>query len=389
MRPLTVALRRRELRRRRGRHGDGRACASAVRWATTIPEQVSVDYTVVPGTATPESRLRRLAGGTLIFTRGGATEQTFTVATLQDLKHEGGETVILRLTGATGVELGFVTQAVLNIDDDDPFDPNLLDDFETDAGPVRGGGRPRRWRRSRSSRAIPLALPGQGRARACSTWRRRSWWTSTWTSRAAARAACHGIVTRGHPHAPRLRRRRPWTTTTVRFGLAREIHRDRHGRLRRHVEDFDRDGDLDLVFHFDLTPGFDCDDDRAPLTGRTFAGKRIVHNGYARFGRDFAGSQDWTLAEGLSFWFYGTGSGDASRSQVKDNRAPDPGPARLAAPLERRVPRPAPAAARPARVEPRDRRRHGQQHPRLGQQRAAVLHRRSRPTPPPTARATS
>src|SRR4029450_5035680 len=141
--------------------------------------------------------------------------------------------------------------------------------------------------------------------------------------------------------------------------------------------------------------GFDCDADTVPLVGRTFAGKRIVRNGFARFGRDFAGSQDWTLAEGLSFWFYGTGSGDALKVQVKDNRGPDPGPGgwrllwrgevsgpprraprprgrplegpgqghprprpgprRLAPPLARRVQRTRRPAARSPRVEPRDR----------------------------------
>ena len=63
------------------------------------------------------------------------------------------------------------------------------------------------------------------------------------------------------------------------------------------MDDVDRDGDRDLVFHFDFDDtGFDCDADRTPLTGRTFAGKRIVHDGYARFGRDFA------MAPGLDAW---------------------------------------------------------------------------------------
>src|SRR3546814_4966067 len=69
------------------------------------------------------------------------------------------------------------------------------------------------------------------------------------------------------------------------------------------------------VLHFDFDEtGFECDPDRTPLTGKTFAGKRIVHDGRARFGRDFAMAQDWSLAEGLSFWFYGTGSG-STRSE--------------------------------------------------------------------------
>jgi beta-glucanase (GH16 family) len=57
-----------------------------------------------------------------------------------------------------------------------------------------------------------------------------------------------------------------------------------------------------------------------------FSGKRIVHDGRARFGRDFAMAQDWTRAEGIRFWFYGTGSGSTFQVEVKDNRAADPGP---------------------------------------------------------------
>ena len=48
--------------------------------------------------------------------------------------------------------------------------------------------------------------------------------------------------------------------------------------------------------------------------------------GDASFGRDFPIGQDWTRAEALSFWFYGTNSGDAITMELKDNRAPDPGP---------------------------------------------------------------
>ena len=141
------------------------------------------------------------------------------------------------------------------------------------------------------------------------------------------RATCHGLITLAILTTPMFDAAAV-DHETVWFGLAREFHRTPTGKAVRHVQDFDGDGDLDLVFHFlGLLAGFDCDADRVPLIGRTFAGKRIVRNGYARFGRDFAGSQDWTLAEGLSFWFYGTGSGDTLKVQVKDNRRPDPGPA--------------------------------------------------------------
>lgn len=319
--PLTVAF-------TAGSFGvtEGGAASVAVRLSRPLgdedPAQVSVDYAVLPGTATPERDYVPIAGGTLTFSSGGPTEQAFTVATLQDLKHEGGETVILRLTGASGVELGFVTQAVLNIADDDPFDPNLLDDFETDPNQFEQEGH-LALEMVEVQPGDPLALPGQGAHEGLLHVE-----TPILVDVAVQQpqGPCHVLITLAILTTPMFDAATV-DHETVWFGLAREFHRTPNGKAVRHVQDFDGDGDLDLVFHFlGLLAAFDCDADSVPLIGRTFAGMRIVRNGYARFGRDFAGSQDWRLAEGLSFWFYGTGSGDALKVQVKDNRGPDPGP---------------------------------------------------------------
>jgi hypothetical protein len=51
------------------------------------------------------------------------------------------------------------------------------------------------WRRSRCSPATRWPCRDRGRSKACCTWRRRSWWTSTWTSPAAAHAAATGAAT--------------------------------------------------------------------------------------------------------------------------------------------------------------------------------------------------
>ena len=42
--------------------------------------------------------------------------------------------------------------------------------------------------------------------------------------------------------------------------------------------------------------------------------------------RPIQGGQDWSVGDGLRFWFHGTGKGDAIRFQLHDNRAPDAGP---------------------------------------------------------------
>ncbi|MDD3642808.1 MAG: hypothetical protein PHQ19_05025 [Candidatus Krumholzibacteria bacterium] len=62
--------------------------------------------------------------------------------------------------------------------------------------------------------------------------------------------------------------------TTVRFGPwgAYETHSDNQG-MKRHVEDVDQDGDMDLVFHFRRgETGIACGDTIAVLWGTTFDG---------------------------------------------------------------------------------------------------------------------
>lgn len=43
--------------------------------------------------------------------------------------------------------------------------------------------------------------------------------------------------------------------------------------------------------------------------------------------REFAQPRDWSGEEGLTFWFRGTGSGDPVTVELRDDTAPDPGPA--------------------------------------------------------------
>jgi hypothetical protein len=66
--------------------------------------------------------------------------------------------------------------------------------------------------------------------------------------------------------------------TTVSFEGATETHVDKKsGEPRRHEEDVDYDGDIDLVFHFRLVDtDLACDFQEGTLTGETFDGQAIA-----------------------------------------------------------------------------------------------------------------
>jgi hypothetical protein len=98
------------------------------------PPQVSVDYaTEAAGSTAMEGRDYVPTSGTLTFFNGGPLEQVFPLGTFDDTKHEGDERFALRLSNPVDVELEFPMQASGIIIDNDPYDPNLLDDFETGA----------------------------------------------------------------------------------------------------------------------------------------------------------------------------------------------------------------------------------------------------------------
>jgi beta-glucanase (GH16 family) len=287
------------------------------------PEQVSVSYTTEPGTAIPDRDYTPVVGA-LTFVRDGATEQTFTIPTWDNLKHDGDKTAILRLTNPVDIALGFLSQSVLVILDDDPPDPTLIDDFERGAylwitdGDVT-------LATPEIAADDPLAVPGQGAYEHILE---------------VTAPILVDIVVNGNlcnkgtgvvPVAILTTDSFDATTVdhnTVRFGEAAETHRNRKtGEARRHEEDFEGDGDIDLIFHFRAEEtGYDCDTIQPRLTGETFDGQPIIAGGEGGFSHDFAIEQDWTRGEALSFWFYGTDSGDAITMYLKDNRAPDPGP---------------------------------------------------------------
>ncbi len=290
------------------------------------PDQVSVDYSVETIVAEANRDFIMPAAGTLTFTKGGASEQTFSIQTIEDSKYEPTERLILRLSNPVDVAPGFIMQASASIVDDDPFDPLLLDDFE---------GYPYLWDSSPDvfldnpevSAGSSLAVPGQG----------------SYEHLLEATVPLHvdvavdGRICKGGtgviPMVVYSTDAFDATTidhNTFTLGAAHEMHRDKKtGLARRHASDVDGDGDLDLVFHFRFSEtGLPCDPKVVPINGSTYSGQPLTGGGsVAGFGRDFAIGQDWTGAEALSFWHYGQATGDEITVELLDNRASDPGPA--------------------------------------------------------------
>jgi len=294
------------------------------------PAEVSVSYSTEPGSATPDRDYTPVSG-TLTFVNGGVSEQTFTVQTLDNNKHDGTKTVILRLTDPVGVPLGYTFQSRVRILDDEPFDPALIDDFERF---------PDLWDASENVilsnpefvAGDPLALPGQGAYEGVLRVTAPLGVDIDIKPGDSDDNLCNsgkGII----PVALLTSDTFDATTvdhSTVTLGDAYETHVNKKtGELQRHVEDVDGDGDLDLVFHFryDET-GLPCDPQVVPFNGWTFDGQPITAGGAnARFGRSFAQGEDWSLSDGLKLWYYGKNTGDTIAVELLDNRAPDPGPA--------------------------------------------------------------
>ncbi len=286
------------------------------------PDQVSVSYSTELGSATPDRDYTPVSG-TLTFVKDGDSELTFTVPTFDNTKRDGNKTVILRLSNPVDIPLGTQFQAWVEILDDEVFDPNLIDDFER--GAYLWNGHNVTLSTPEFASGDPLALPGQGAYEHILEVD-----TALLVDINISGSVCNvgngvipvALLTTDSFDALSV------DHNTVRFGDAFEAHQDKKaGEAQRHEEDFEGDGDLDLIFHFRAKEtGYDCDSPQLTLTGETFSGKPIVADGDASFGRDFAIGQDWTRGEALNFWFYGTNSGDAITLQLKDNRAPDPGP---------------------------------------------------------------
>ena len=290
------------------------------------PAQVSVDYEVVElGTAAPDRDYIHPAAGTLTFVNGGPSELSFSLETLDDDKYEGDERVLLRLSNPVDAAPGFIMQAAATILDNENYDPLLIDDFER---------YPYLWDASTGfvltnpeiAAGDPQALPGQGAYEH----------VLEATLPLAVDIAVEGrICNRGNGAIPVVLYGSDEFDvsqvdhTTVTLGDAYEMHVDnKTGEPKRHEEDVNGDGYMDLLFHFRFDEtGLSCDPDVVSFYGQTYTDQSFTSRGtVAHFGRDFAIGQDWSLSEGMTFYYYGQGSGETVTLELLDNRAPDPGP---------------------------------------------------------------
>jgi beta-glucanase (GH16 family) len=289
------------------------------------PAQVSVDYAIEPGSAVPDRDYVSVpASGTLTFVSGGPSALSFDLQTIDNNKHDGDKRVILRLSNPVDVTLSGL-QASGTILDDEPFDPTLVDDFEDF---------PYLWDSTDNvilsdleiPAGDPLEVPGQGDFEGV-----LSALVPLLVEIDHPKKLCNtgnGVVpvilfTSADFDATTV------DHTTVKLGDAYETHVDAMtGGAKRHEEDADFDGDIDLVFHFRYNEtGLPCKPEVVSFSGFTFDGQPITAGGAdARLGRNFPLGQDWSAASGLRFWYYGQNTGDTIVVELLDNRAPDPGP---------------------------------------------------------------
>jgi beta-glucanase (GH16 family) len=288
------------------------------------PEQVSIDYATERSNATPGQDFTPTSG-TLTFVKGGPSTLSFPVETFDNTKFTGDKQIVIRLTNPVDVERGTLFQGSVLIDDNDDFDPKLLDDFEQGAY-LWSADDEVTLTTPDVTKGSAMARPDQDEVEAV---------LQVETPVIADIEVMGSLCKKGNGVIPvHLLSTSVFDATavdhtTVRFGDAAETHRSGRDKApTRHVADLNGDGLQDLLFHFRAREtGYDCDSTDVALTGEMQDGTPIITAGDpVGFGRDFPIAQDWTKDAGLSFWYYGTGSGDDVTVSLKENRAPDPGP---------------------------------------------------------------
>lgn len=140
---------------------EGGTATVTVRLSKPADEPVTVQYKTTLGSAIPNRDFNAPIGGTLLFPPN-ITQQSFPVVTIDDQKHQGERAVLLELFNPTGgAALGLPPIARVNIQDNEPYDPTLLDDFETFPYLWWVDGRAT-LNNPEVAAGDPMALPGQG-----------------------------------------------------------------------------------------------------------------------------------------------------------------------------------------------------------------------------------
>lgn len=335
------------------------------------PAQVSVDYVVEAGTAVPDRDYTPPAAGTLTFVKGGPSELSFTLDTLDDTKYEGDERVILRLSNPVNAAPGFIMQAAATIKDNETFDPLLVDDFEQGAYLWDASGlvltTPEVMLNGRYEhvlKAAPVngASPAEITAQVIDDLNNL---LPTGNIRDDIRIK-RAIVRLQQSQNPRS-----WVNGYYLTEKHGKQFFDRNKQAIRELLYVVKTGGtaanaaqtavnqllsaqatlVDLAIQQAIANGGKADkiaeaqieqaNAEAAIAAGDYAAaaanyREAWHNASkavkgialapASFGRDFALGQDWSLTDGLSFMYYGQGTGDTITLELLDNRAPDPGP---------------------------------------------------------------
>jgi beta-glucanase (GH16 family) len=348
------------------------------------PAQVSIDFTTEPAIAVPGEDYTPTSG-TLTFVNGGPTELGFPVETFDNTKFTGGKRIGIRLGNPVDVERGPLFQGSILIDENDPYDPRLIDDFERGAFLLDGsgqvaldtqrveiGGPDERPGQDVVENVLAVSTPAAGpgfQAQIGDVAGHLAAFLPTGDKKAdtALEEAIEKLDDALDP--------KNWVNG---FILDEKDGRKVFDRLKDAVKELEKvvkEGgaaagaaqdaiDELLVISaslalnaIDIATGNGGDpkmtdkalDELAKAEKELGKGKpdrAIDHFGkawdeatksikkvdedsflpVASVVRDFAIGQDWTGTESLNFWFRGTGSGEEITVVLKDNRAPDPGP---------------------------------------------------------------
>jgi len=336
------------------------------------PAQVSIDFTTEPAIAvagddyTPTS-------GTLTFLNGGPTELSFPVETFDNTKFTGGKRIAIRLTNPVDVERGPLFQGSVLIDENDPYDPELIDDFEQgaflldgdgqvafDSQRVEIGGPDERPGQDTVENVLAVSVPEAGPgyqaeilevaddlaallpssdkniARALGRLEKAldpDYWVNGFMleeqhGKQVFDELVHAVTELGKVvgaggaeggAAQDAIDELVSIAASLALNAVDIAPTDKALSEIAKAENALAEGKPDKAVNFFRKAWQEAiksinklgDEDIAPIA-------TVVH--------DFAIGQDWTGTESINFWFKGTGSGEELTLVLKDNRAPDPGP---------------------------------------------------------------